>query len=335
MVKAAKDGGFNAIIVQVRKRGDAYYTPNIEPKAQDIAADYDPLADVVKQAHAAGIQVHAWISVYEVALDSYPIAKKYICVAHPEWLTAKKDGATTLSQGRIYLDPGVPAVQDHILSLACNIAKEYAVDGIHLEGARYPGRDSGYNSLSLSLFQTETGKSEVPACDDPQWSEWRRSQITGLIRKMRARLADIRPDCLLSASVMTPSPALASGVCLQDWDGWMKEGIVDFVIPMLYVTSDATLLKAAELLQSRYNRYMYIGVGTYQLSKEAAQRQIADARSAGADGIALFSYHYLAADTENPNLITLADLRTSAFAAPAVAPVMPWRTKTEGEGGRD
>jgi uncharacterized lipoprotein YddW (UPF0748 family) len=316
MVNAAKEGNFNALIVQVRKRADAYYNSHVEPKALDIAADYDPLADIVAQAHAAGIQVHAWVSVFEVALDSYPPEKRQICLAHPDWLTAKKDGATSLGKGKIFLDPGVPAVREHILSLVCEIAKNYAVDGIHLEGARYLGRDSGYNPISLALFKAETGTSEVPAFDDPNWCEWRRSQLTGLVRTMKARLAEVRPGCLLSASVMTPTPALASMVCLQDWDGWMREGIVDYVVPMLYLTSDSMLEKAIPLLQSRYSRHMYIGVGTYQLPKETAEQQIADVGTAGADGVVLFSYHYLVAATENPDPIRPADLAASVFAQP-------------------
>lgn len=54
MVNAAKSANFNALIVQVRKRGDAYYKSAIEPRAADIAADFDPLADIIAQAHAAG-----------------------------------------------------------------------------------------------------------------------------------------------------------------------------------------------------------------------------------------------------------------------------------------
>ena len=37
MVNAAKAANVNALIVQVRKRGDAYYNSAIEPKASDIA----------------------------------------------------------------------------------------------------------------------------------------------------------------------------------------------------------------------------------------------------------------------------------------------------------
>lgn len=144
-VNAAREGNFNAIIVQVRKRGDAYYNSHFEPKALDMAADYDPLAAIVSQAHAAGLQVHAWISVYEVKYENKwantPAGN--VAETHPEWLTASRDGTKSVNNGRVCLDPGVPGVQDHIVSVIADIAANYAVDGIHLEGARYWGRDSG------------------------------------------------------------------------------------------------------------------------------------------------------------------------------------------------
>ena len=76
MVAKAKNAGFNAVFVQVRKRGDAYYTPTIEPRATDLSADYDPLADVIAKAHAAGLEVHAWVSALDVFVDSAWYASK-------------------------------------------------------------------------------------------------------------------------------------------------------------------------------------------------------------------------------------------------------------------
>src|SRR5688572_17576721 len=62
MVAAAEAGGFNTLLVQVRGRGDAYYSGTIEPRAAELAGKptFDPLATVIAEAHAAGIKVHAW-----------------------------------------------------------------------------------------------------------------------------------------------------------------------------------------------------------------------------------------------------------------------------------
>src|SRR5215204_2907124 len=65
MVAAAEAGGFNTLLVQVRGRGDAYYGSTIEPRAPELAGkpSFDPLATVIADAHAAGLQVHAWVAV--------------------------------------------------------------------------------------------------------------------------------------------------------------------------------------------------------------------------------------------------------------------------------
>ena len=51
LVYTARDNNFNAIIVEVRKRGDAYYNSTIEPKASDVSPQsFDPLADLLTKA---------------------------------------------------------------------------------------------------------------------------------------------------------------------------------------------------------------------------------------------------------------------------------------------
>ena len=65
MVAAADAGGFNTVLVQVRGRGDAYYSATLEPRASELASKptFDPLAEVIEHAHANGIKVHAWVAV--------------------------------------------------------------------------------------------------------------------------------------------------------------------------------------------------------------------------------------------------------------------------------
>ena len=126
---------------------------------------------------------------------------------------------------------------------------------------------------------------------------------------------------------MTPSPALASKVCLQDWDRWMNEGIVDFVVPMLYIKSATSSSEVRSLLQYRHNRHMYIGVGVFQLPKEASLQQIRDASTAGANGTVLFSYHYLTTGVGSDNPLRPSDLKGSVFAQSSTPPGMPWRAE--------
>jgi uncharacterized lipoprotein YddW (UPF0748 family) len=76
IVEQAVKAGFNALLFQVRAMADAYYASTLEPWAARVSGRglgrppepfWDPLAYLIEKAHAAGLQVHAWLNVYPVA----------------------------------------------------------------------------------------------------------------------------------------------------------------------------------------------------------------------------------------------------------------------------
>ena len=93
MVARAADAGFNTLLVQVRGRGDAYYSDGIEPRADGIQDDptFDPLALTVREAHARGIEVHAWINVHLVS-SAVVISRAptHLVNEHPELLAVPR-----------------------------------------------------------------------------------------------------------------------------------------------------------------------------------------------------------------------------------------------------
>src|ERR1700674_602098 len=88
MVTAARAGGFNTLLVQIRGRGDAYYLGGVEPRPAALISqpNFDPLATTLSKAHGAGLAVHAWINVNLVAGLDLPVAPAHIVYRHPEWL---------------------------------------------------------------------------------------------------------------------------------------------------------------------------------------------------------------------------------------------------------
>lgn len=324
MVAAAKAAHFNALIVQVRKRGDAYYSSSIEPKASDISPDYDPLADIIKQAHAVGLEVHAWIAVYEVSNEAYTLPGNHVCLKHPEWIMKADDGKSSFYNGRVYLDPGIPAVTEYTVSVIRDILARYDVDGINLDNVRYPGTEGGYNATAVALFNEQTGSAGTPAVNTKGWRQWRCEQVTALVSAARTVVRTTNSAAKLSASVMFSDPEHATAIVCQQWDAWLKNGLVDFVIPMAYAKADTISSHAERALKSTCGRHIYMGIGAYQLSQTQAEKQIADCRSQGTKGVVLYSYHYLCT-AESPDRAKCSALGASVFEENSELPLMPWR----------
>ena len=189
MVRRAKESGFTDLIVQVRGRGDAFYSSKIEPRAEDLAkqpSDFDPLGLVIREAHREGIKVHAWINIFLVAnIESLPKSRDHLIYRHPEWLMVPKSIASELSaidpnspeyfnklvefvknnreelEG-LFASPAHPDVIENILSIWKDIAARYDVDGMHFDYVRYPNSQYDYSRKSLDRFKTELEKELDP-----------------------------------------------------------------------------------------------------------------------------------------------------------------------------
>lgn len=180
LVEAAKNAGFNTLLVQIRGRGDAYYRSRIEPRAVALAnqpASFDPLATVLSDAHAAGLRVHAWMNVNLVAdAEPLPQSDQHLVYTRPEWLMVPRDLAAQIWDldrrgsgylGRLsryakehsdrieglYLSPLQPAAAAYTVKVIADVADRYPVDGIHLDYLRFPSGEFDYSPAALAQFR--------------------------------------------------------------------------------------------------------------------------------------------------------------------------------------
>ncbi len=180
MIRTAEAGGFNTLLVQVRGRGEAFYTSAIEPRASDLdgePATFDPLATTLDLAHRAGLRVHAWISVNLVAsAATLPQSHDHIALRHPEWLMVPKPLAGELHHvdprspayiGRLarwtrsmsstveglYPSPIPEASQEYTARVVSELVARYPIDGLHLDYARYPNDAFDYSAAALAAFR--------------------------------------------------------------------------------------------------------------------------------------------------------------------------------------
>jgi uncharacterized lipoprotein YddW (UPF0748 family) len=261
LVDEAAAMNVNALIVQTARRYDCFCNRALYPRtdASIAPAPYDPLDEIIERAHAAGIEVHAWVTVNTMwhVPDGPPSSPDHIYNTHgpdaegrDRWIGRMADGREIVNN-RVYLDPGHPDAARYGAAAVSSIATEYDVDGINLDYIRYPDLSStsrysewGYNDVAVSRFQAATGRTDVPAPDDEEWSQWRRDQVTGLVRRIYLSLWEIDPSLRLSVDAITygNGPDAVGGwtrtrayaEVLQDWAGWLDEGIVDTAVTMNY-----------------------------------------------------------------------------------------------------
>lgn len=316
MVAKAKECGFNSLFVQVRRRGDVYYRSAIEPMALDVEPGYDPLADVIIEAHAAGMQVHAWITVYEVYHDTKwtkPVAGQ-VHMVHPEWLMKDDRGKTKFAKGRVYLDPGLPAVREYLVGIVEEIVNNYDVDGIHLDAVRYPGEESGYNEGSVLRFNQENSTHGNPKHDDKKWNDWRRAQVTELVRLVKNTVKSAEKGIELSACVSS-NQTDAYFARYQDWPSWLRTGLLDFVVPTVFPIDDRVFkAETDDLLKTAGSKTVYIGQGGWRLASQRSVAQIQMALDAGAPGIVVYSYYYCSQIKPEDNTSLLDTLKSGLFA---------------------
>ncbi|MHB9035209.1 MAG: glycoside hydrolase family 10 protein [Armatimonadota bacterium] len=303
-IAAAKQAGLNALFVQVRKVGDAYYESSMEPRGDNIAPGFDPLAYMVRRGHASGIQIHAWVNVCRIwRVKEPPADPAHMVNRHPEWLNKDYNGNSHASDG-MFMDPGVPEAREYVASLIADIAKRYDVDGIHLDYIRYPGKQWGYSSAALACYRENTGISRKPKPDDQKWLCWRTARVTDMLKLIRERVHAVRSRAVISAATIawgdcrpTFGANLTCQLTCQNWDNWLDTGLLDANVPMNYRSENSGKSAAQFRIWlkgfKRWNggRPTYVGLDVHNNNPSGIVRQISAVRSAGLQGYVLFSFN--------------------------------------------
>ncbi|MGC9395344.1 MAG: glycoside hydrolase family 10 protein [Anaerolineae bacterium] len=357
LVANVAGAGFNTIFFQVRAAGDAYYTPGLEPWAARLSSGtvtdtlgvdpgWDPLARMLDVAHAAGLEVHAYVNMYPAWLPSPseaygPLAPPATTPpqmfdrftygpTHPEhpgeyglgwdWRHHDTAGPMLLAWGAyLWATPGVDQVQAYIASVVRDIVTRYPVDGVHLDLVRYAGLMYSYDPYSNAA----AGEVRTPARD-----QWQRDRVTALVQQVTSETHALRPEARVSAAVW---PYYKNDLGLQtssgyddyfqDSKGWLAAGVVDAIAPMLYGTGSSIpddlgnwRILAEDFMAVGGDGNVYPGIAGYYDDFAAIAQRIAIARELGAPGHALFSY--VALDSHG----YWDDLAAGPYRVPAVVP---------------
>jgi len=189
LVDSASASGFNTLLVQVRGRGDAYFSSAVEPRADALTVqpvEFDPLDIVLRRAHAQGLRVHAWIDVNLISsATEFASSRSHIVWRHPDWLMVPRPLAYDLGHtdvrspeyvGKLarwtraaddveglFASPILPEAADHVIRVVDDLAQRYPIDGVHLDYIRYPGPQFDYSLGALRAFRQDLNAAMTPA----------------------------------------------------------------------------------------------------------------------------------------------------------------------------
>ncbi|MES2924000.1 MAG: family 10 glycosylhydrolase [Verrucomicrobiota bacterium] len=215
----------NAVVFQVRPQCDAVYASAIEPWSSSLTGTmgrspgYDPLAYCIQQAHARGIEVHAWFNPFRaLSSNSQQVAANHVTRSAPQ--ITKKFGTMT------WCDPANENTRSRALNVILDVVKRYDVDGVHLDDYFYP-----YPSGSLRF---PDGKSPAE----------RRAYVDGFVSNLYAAVKRQKSWVRVGISPFGIwRPGVPGGIeagidsyeqLAGDSRKWLKNGWVDYLAPQLY-----------------------------------------------------------------------------------------------------
>lgn len=248
------------LFVNVAGAGFGHYASKILPASATLTAEGDQLTACLAAARGTGIRVHAWILCFNATRAS---PAKKAAFAKKGWLLKDAQGRTT-----DYLNPANSDLRWYLLTTIDEIARNYAVSGIHLDFVRW--------------YEKAGGKPKNPD-----------RAITTFVTAVRQRLRVTRPKAILSAAVLGNYPSCIATVG-QNWKAWIDAGLVDYAVPMNYVADTPRLaaLIQKQGLSPAQARHVIGGIGVTANESTLTPRQVIDQinfdRQAGFAGVALF-----------------------------------------------
>ncbi|WP_420709122.1 glycoside hydrolase family 10 protein [Streptomyces sp. NRRL S-37] len=252
---AAVRDRLNTVILQVRPTADALWPSPYEPWSRYLTGTqgahpgWDPLGTAVAEAHARGLELHAWFNPYRVAMHTDP---GRLTASHP---ARRNPGWTVPYGGRLYYNPGLPEVRAFVREAMLDAVRRYPVDAVHFDDYFYPYPVAGQTFDDDLAYDTHGG-------GFPDRAAWRRDNVDRLVRETAAGVREIRPGTRFgispfgvwrNADVDERGSATHAGV--QTYDDlhadtrrWARENWIDYICPQLYWNIGFAAADYAELL---------------------------------------------------------------------------------------
>ena len=304
MLDRLKAVGINTVLLQTRVRATTIYPSDIEPWDGCLSGKpgkspgYDALQFAIDECHRRGMELHAWVV-------TIPVGKwnTYGCQQ-----LRKRYGKLIRKIGdEGYMNPESPTTASYIADICEEITRKYDVDGIHLDYIRYP----------------ETWRGAM-----------HKEYITDIVKAINRRVKLHKPWVKLSCSPIGKYDDLsrfrsngwnARSRVAQDAQGWLRDGLMDQLYPMMYFQGNNFYPFAIDWKEQSFGRHVISGLGVYMLHPKErnwpvneVKRQMSVVREIG------LGHCYFRAKFLLDNVKGIYDFARWHDRYPALVPPMTW-----------
>jgi len=335
-----QQNGMNAVVVQIRPAGDAFYPSSLEPWSEFLTGKqgkapvpyYDPLEFMIQETHIRGLEFHAWMNPYRAVFNmkTSSVAPTHLTRLHPEWFL--------VYGGKKYFNPALPEVKQHTARVVKDIVSRYDIDAIHMDDYFYPYRIEGKefpDQESYQLYGNGMNK-----------DNWRRSNVDSIIKLLYQTIRAANPRVKFGISPFGIWRNKSQDPMGSDTKGgqtnyddlyadillWLEKGWIDYVVPQLYWERGHKLADYDVLLdwwnQHSYGKQLFIGHGFYRAGTNTAWRNPTEIpkqlellrKYPTTQGSVYFNSKVF---EKNPNGWN-DSLKNNYYYYPALVPPMPW-----------
>jgi uncharacterized lipoprotein YddW (UPF0748 family) len=337
--------GFNTIIFHVRPAGDAVYQSPHEPwgamltGTQGRDPGYDPLAFAIQEAHARGLELHAWINPFRAGntADTLNLARSHLFYTRRDLIR--------IYGGNIWMDPGEPAAHDHSLRVISDIVQRYDIDGLHADDYFYPYVVNDAQGRPLVFPDSATFARYGAGLT---LGDWRRANVDRFLERMYREVHVLKPTIKVGISPFGIwRPGFPPGVqgldayasIYADSRKWLQQGWLDYLAPQLYWSIAAPQQSYPALLdwwlaQNARGRHVWPGLAAYRVNDGSASaftiqeipNQIQATRQrTGGTGHVLYN---TTATLKRSSGALAAALAADLYKSVALVPASPWLDST-------
>ncbi|MBR1384427.1 MAG: family 10 glycosylhydrolase [Ruminococcus sp.] len=267
MCSNCADIGFNTLYVHVRAFSDAFYPSSFYSYSKAFGdKPFDALKIMVEEAHKLKLSFHAWINPlrcenkdYIEAISKGTVMESWLSdpIKYESYMVYVKD---TL---HYWMNPAIYEVRDIIAKGAGEIARNYDVDGVHIDDYFYPTTEAYFDAG----IYVESG-TDIPL------NEWRLENTDKMVKAIYNAVKSENSNVEFGIS---PQGNILNNYnyMFADVKRWCREeGFADYIVPQIYFGYENklkpfdTAINEWVELERNSSIKMMIGIGAYKIASE-------------------------------------------------------------------